>query len=110
MKFNYDFKTRDDFLKDIVKPMVKRRKNLQMTQEHLDFTLGVAHRLVSKWECGNRTPLSFHLYCWADALDGRIVFLPNEYRLIERSGILCLKEINPVNDNQEILEANKPIL
>ena len=32
---------------------------------------------MAKWECGVRTPISFHLYCWADALDGKLMFVPN---------------------------------
>ena len=54
-------KTRDDFLKDVVKQLVKRRKELGITQEELNYKLGVADRLVSKWESGTRTPTSFQL-------------------------------------------------
>lgn len=74
LRFNYTNKERKDFLADVVKPMIKRRKDLGLTQEDIDNKLGVADRLVSKWECGLRTPTSFHLYCWADALNGSIFF------------------------------------
>ncbi|MDD7887875.1 helix-turn-helix domain-containing protein [Flavivirga sp. 57AJ16] len=78
MKFDYPDKVRADFLTDVVKPMVKQRKKLGLSQEDVDSLLGVADRLVSKWECGVRSPTAFHLYCWADALKGQILFSPNE--------------------------------
>ncbi|MGB3464082.1 MAG: helix-turn-helix domain-containing protein [Cyclobacteriaceae bacterium] len=78
-RFNYFNKTRQDFLKDVVTDMVERRRELGLTQEDLDHLLGVSERQVSKWECGNRTPLAFHLYCWADALQGKIKFVPHDY-------------------------------
>lgn len=78
MNFNYPNKTRDDFLKDVVKQLIKRRKELGVTQEELNYKLGVADRLISKWECGTRTPTSFHLYCWADALDSKLTIAAND--------------------------------
>ncbi|MEP0264009.1 helix-turn-helix transcriptional regulator [Dokdonia sp.] len=54
--------------------MIVRRKELGMTQEDVNHKLGVADRLVSKWECGMRTPTSFNLHCWAQVLEGVIVF------------------------------------
>jgi len=91
-QFTYPSKTREDFLHDIVKAMVKRRMDLGMTQEDVNHALNVADRLVSKWECGTRTPASFSLYCWADVLKGQIIFLPNE-----DLNITILKQ--PSNDN-----------
>ena len=78
MNFNYPFKTRKDFLKDVVVLLVKRRLQLGITQDELNHVLGVADRLVSKWECGVRTPSSFHLYCWADALESRMTIVAND--------------------------------
>ena len=96
MKFDYPEKVREDFLTDVVKPMVEQRKRLGLTQEDVDALLGVADRLVSKWECGVRTPTSFHLYCWSDALEGRMVFLPNK-----DNPLPCVDEtiVNVANDN-----------
>ncbi len=71
-------KTRNDFLKDLVHSLVKRRHYLGMTQDVLNYDIGVAERLVSKWECGTKSPTAFNLYCWADALKGRIIFTPND--------------------------------
>lgn len=78
MKFNYPNKTRTDFLKDVVLLLIARRLELGITQDELNHMLGVADRLVSKWECGVRTPTSFHLYCWADALESMITITAND--------------------------------
>ena len=73
---------RNDFLKFVVADLVTKRKRLEYTQEELNARLGVADRLVGKWEVGIRTPTSFHLYCWADALDMRLcVFDKNFFPL-----------------------------
>ncbi|MEM9884390.1 MAG: helix-turn-helix transcriptional regulator [Bacteroidota bacterium] len=100
MRFNYQEKVRTDFLADVVKPMVKQRKELGLSQEDVDAILGVADRLVSKWECGVRTPTSFHLYCWADALEGQMVFLPNKEKPLP-----CIDHriANVANDNAPTL-------
>ena len=71
-------KTRLDFLNEVVKPMVKRRKELKMTQADVNDKLGVADFLVAKWECGIRSPTAFNLLCWAEVLDGSIVFRLNK--------------------------------
>lgn len=78
MNFNYPFKTRNDFLMEVVTLLIKRRLELGITQDELNHMLGVADRLVSKWECGVRTPSSFHLYCWADALESRMTIVAND--------------------------------
>lgn len=74
----YPFKQREDFLKDVVGDLVALRKQRNLTQEDLNYKLGVADRLVSKWECGLRTPTSFNLYCWADALDAKLKVVAND--------------------------------
>lgn len=95
-QFIYPPKTRDDFLHDVVKAMVRRRVELGMTQEDVNYALNVADRLVSKWECGTRTPASFSLYCWADAIGGRIVFLPNGHDTLD---IQSSMTPTPANEN-----------
>lgn len=96
MKFDYPQKTRTDFLQDVVKQLVKQRHKLGITQDDLNHTLGVADRLVSHWECGVRSPTAFHLYCWTDALQGQMVFLPNKNKPLP-----CVDEMvsNVSNDN-----------
>ena len=79
MKFDYPYKQRDDFLKDVVSQLIKRRKELDVTQENLNLDLGVADYLVAKWENGIRTPTSFHLYCWADALSCDLMIIPRDF-------------------------------
>lgn len=64
--------SRDDFLSDIVSQFIARRKALNLTQEDVDFRMGIADRLCSKWECGLRTPNSFNFLCWAQALEAEI--------------------------------------
>ena len=63
-----DMPSRQDFLKDVVSQLVVRRLALGITQAEVDYKMGNADRLCSKWECGLRTPTSFNLYCWADTL------------------------------------------
>ena len=73
---NTNNSSENNFLKTVIQPMIERRKLLGMTQEELNHKIGIADRLVSKWECGTRRPTSFNLFCWAEALDGEIVFIP----------------------------------
>ena len=101
IKFNYPHKVRSDFLHDIVKELVRQRHQLGITQDDLNHTLGVADRLVSHWECGVRSPTAFHLYCWADALKGRFVFVPNE---IETDKLIAQLQSQLANDNSYVCE------
>ncbi|TRX51743.1 helix-turn-helix transcriptional regulator [Fulvivirga sp. M361] len=78
IKFDYPHKVRTDFLGDVVKQLIERRKRLGITQDQLNHALGVADRLVSHWECGVRSPTAFHLYCWADALKSQLMIIPKE--------------------------------
>lgn len=77
MAANDNGRTRDDFLRDVVGDLILIRRKQGLTQDEINHRLGVADRLVSKWECGVRTPSSFSLYCWADALDSRLVVIEN---------------------------------
>ena len=96
----YKPKSRQDFLKDVVGDLVRLRHTRGMTQENLNHKIGVADRLVSKWECGIRTPTSFNLYCWADALDGKLKVVPNPERPVKsKSG---QRGIVDYNDTYEI--------
>ncbi len=69
---------RKDYLRDVVKKLVEQRQKLRITQEELNARLGMADRLVSKWECGMRSPTSFNLYCWAFALGMRLSVAAND--------------------------------
>lgn len=96
---NSNFRTRHDFLNKVVEPMIKERNKLGMTQEELDFKLGVADRLVSHWECGRRTPTAFNLFCWAEALYGEIIFRSS--RNLETP-----KDIIAISCNDNCIEAD----
>lgn len=71
---------RADFLENVVTQLVARRKELGLTQADIDHRLGISERLTSKWECGLRTPNSFNLYCWAQALEGSLCFVADEVK------------------------------
>lgn len=93
---------RNDFLNSVVKQLVQRRHALNITQDQLNYELGVADRLVSKWECGLRTPNSFNLYCWADALGTKLTIIskdPNDYLTDTEN-----QTLQAANDNNEPLE------
>lgn len=49
-----------------------RRESLSLSQSDLDHIMGNADGLVSKWECGDRSPGAFNLTSWATALECRI--------------------------------------
>lgn len=70
--------TRTDFLKNIAKNLAKIRQEKAWTQDKLNYRLGVADRLVNKWECGDKTPSGFNLYCWADALGEILSSMPQK--------------------------------
>jgi hypothetical protein len=69
---------------------------MRLTQD-LDHRLGNADRLVSKWECGIRTPTSFNLYCWAFALGMRLTVAGNDN--IPPANVQKQSKYKAVNDN-----------
>lgn len=82
---------RNDYLRDVVIKLVERRHKLGITQEELNARLGVADKLLGKWECGARSPTSFNLYCWAFALGMRMTIAANDN--------------NPPNDDRPKLQS-----
>ncbi len=105
---DYKLKTRDDFLKGPVAQLVHLRHKRNLTQEELNYRLGVADRLVSKWECGTRTPNTFNLHCWVDALDGKLIVIENRNRPPKteegKFGVLrgdTVQYYSPINDNSK---------
>jgi transcriptional regulator with XRE-family HTH domain len=106
ISFTYPRKVWSDFLEDVVKPMIKQRRSLKLTQEAVNYKLGMADNLVAKWECGSRTPLAFHLYCWADVLDGKLMFVPNS----KVKACECIIK-TPSNDNapDNVIEFRKEV-
>ena len=58
---------------ELILQLVARRKELGWTQEMVNDDLGVADRLVSKWECGMKYPNFRHILMWTDILNCRLV-------------------------------------
>lgn len=102
-------KVRSDFLQDVINPMVERRYQLRLTQEDVNFKIGVADRLVSKWECGTRTPNAFNLICWAEVLDGKIAFIANDNKQSPSDMINQKSNDNVVENNMTWKELACPI-
>lgn len=98
--------TRKDFLHKMVSQLAKRRKELGMTQEELNYKIGVADRLVSKWECGLRTPNSFNLLCWAQALNAEFILVANDNKVAPNAvAVQQHFDFEVANDDQSRLAA-----
>jgi transcriptional regulator with XRE-family HTH domain len=69
-------KSRHDYVNDIIQQMIDQRKQLGLTQDELDYRVGVADRLIGKWECGTRNPNVFNLCCWAQTLGLKLALVP----------------------------------
>ena len=69
---------RNDSLKALIDLLIETRKSKNLTQDDINDLIGVADRLVSKWECGMRTPRVFHLYCWAEALGCKLTIVDKD--------------------------------
>ncbi|WP_303318469.1 hypothetical protein Q4Q34_03940 [Flavivirga abyssicola] len=58
---------------------------------------------------GIRTPSSFHLYCWADALESKLVIIPKK---AETKQLIKQLQKSPANDNSKTciiaVNDNKP--
>ena len=67
---------REDFLQDVIKELAKQRRLKGLTQKVVNGRLGLADRLLNKYECGIKTPGCFTLYCWADLLDCDLQIVP----------------------------------
>lgn len=70
--------TRTDFLNNLSKHLATLRQMKGWTQDKLNYRLGIADRLMNKWECGDKTPSGFNLYCWADALGEQLITMPKD--------------------------------
>ena len=53
----------------LIRILVKRRHELHHSQETINYEVGVADRLLSKWEIGMKHPSLRSLMRWAEALD-----------------------------------------
>ena len=74
----YSQRRRTDFLAPVVNMLIDRRIEKNLSQEELNYRIGIADYQLAKWESGHRTPSVFSLHCWADALDARIEIVAND--------------------------------
>ena len=70
----------------LILKLIHRRQELGMTQEHVNQEIGVADRLVSKWECGMKYPNFRHILLWASALNCRITIEVIDSNGAQRNG------------------------
>ena len=52
----------------MVYQLINKRRELNISQEELSFTIGCSKDLVSKWERFIRQPSGFMLGCWVQSL------------------------------------------
>ena len=67
-----------ELLDQLVKVLVERRHELNHSQEAINFEVGVADRLLPKWEVGMKRPSLRSLIRWCNALDMKIVIIGKE--------------------------------
>lgn len=66
------------YLDTLIRQFAHRRETLGLSQQKINDAIGIADRLLSKWECGVRNPSLFLAFCWADTLGCDLVLLPKE--------------------------------
>ena len=66
------------FAEDLIEQFRTARKNSGLTQEQDEDRLGNADGHTPKWENSFRKPTLFHAYCWAEALDQKLILSPSE--------------------------------
>lgn len=72
MPYTLKKKKNDKFWNDVILPFIERRHKMGLTQMDVNEQIGVADKLVSKWECGMRRPNVYNLYNWAEVLKCKI--------------------------------------
>tara|TARA_R110000787_G_scaffold263035_1_gene368742 strand:+ start:504 stop:758 length:255 start_codon:yes stop_codon:yes gene_type:complete len=55
-------------MKPLIQKLIEERHRQKKSQRDLDLDMGFANSLVSRWECGDRSPSAFALFVWAEAL------------------------------------------
>jgi DNA-binding transcriptional regulator YiaG len=63
----------EDFHKQLIGQLVKRRQKLNISQRTLGEIIGITDYLLAKWEGGHRRPSGFLLWCWAESLGVKLV-------------------------------------
>ena len=81
VKLSSTLNTRKDFLEAVTKQLSRVRYAKGQTQEVVNDKIGVADRLVNKWECGDKYPTAYNMANWAESLGCRLVVIPIELHL-----------------------------
>tara|TARA_R110000822_G_scaffold113041_2_gene244117 strand:- start:221 stop:466 length:246 start_codon:yes stop_codon:yes gene_type:complete len=66
-------KSNAEFQRELITQFVTRRQQLGISQRVLGEKIGVTDYLLAKWEGGHRRPSGFLMWCWAEALDVKII-------------------------------------
>lgn len=66
------------FAGSLIQQFKDRRNELGYTQLELDHKIGMTDGYVAKWESGDRKPTMFFAFMWAQALNCKIVLVPDE--------------------------------
>ena len=72
MPYTLKKKKNDKFWNNVILPFIERRHKMGLTQMDVNEQIGVADKLVSKWESGMRRPNVYNLYNWAEVLKCKI--------------------------------------
>ena len=65
-------------MKDITAQLVDLRKQRGITQAELSERIGMTERYVAAWECGQKNPRLFNLFCWLEALNAKLRVVAND--------------------------------
>ena len=65
-------------MKEITVQLVKLRKEKGITQAELSETIGMTERYVAAWECRQKNPRLFNLFCWLEALNAKLKVVAND--------------------------------
>lgn len=63
-------------IRGIVLTLRAERQRLGLSQERLEQDIGLTKGHVEKWERGVRSPGTFYLTCWAEALGLQVALVP----------------------------------
>jgi DNA-binding transcriptional regulator YiaG len=65
--------TNEHFHKQLIASLRRRRESIGLSQKKLGEMIGITDYLLAKWEGNHRRPSGFLLWCWAEALDVKLV-------------------------------------
>ncbi|OEK03271.1 hypothetical protein BFP97_17835 [Roseivirga sp. 4D4] len=92
----YSRRLRTDYLAKVVNQLIDLRIIKGLTLEDLNHKIGVSDYLVHKWETGHKTPSTFNLCCWANALEAELIIVANDNRPTKPPS----ETVKAVNDNK----------